>query len=153
MKKLFIIAALLTGLSHAMSAAENNFSAETVQSLQDSITYLFSKYESMEFTNRCDDIDSLVNYALLSYNHASELQDLAEKTRDNTEYDAYMKQLEECLEACVLPFEKSFDLLRDRGMKVAVAEYLKIICFALRDKSEFYQKRYEKYNEYYEINS
>jgi len=49
------------------------------------------------------------------------------------------------LKACVEPFEKAIEVLKDEQTKVAVAEYLKNACFRFREADPSYKEKYEKY--------
>lgn len=117
------------------------------------------KKEAEEFTNSCDIPDSLYNYAIRLYNQALELKEKAEDANSDSVYQAYFKQYYEVLEASVIPFEKAFNLLyRDKSTRLEVSEYLRNVCYELYrsgavSNASFYKERFEKYSEYYTMNS
>ena len=99
--------------------------------------------------NQCAQIDP--NYAYgyiglgqLYYNQALKFSEEAQNEMDDAKYMALVEKFESSLKACIEPFEKSLDILKDSQTKAAVAEYLKNACFRFRT-DPVYQEKYDKY--------
>ena len=99
--------------------------------------------------NQCAQIDP--NYAYgyiglgqLYYNQALKFSEEAQNEMDDAKYMALVEEFESSLKACIEPFEKSLDILKDSQTKAAVAEYLKNACFRFRT-DPVYQEKYDKY--------
>lgn len=88
----------------------------------------------------------ILGIGILYYENAVKIQEKAGEEMDDNKFNALMAQVDENLEKAIEPFEKSFSITQDDGIKTAIAEYLKNIYFRLRAKSDDYQKAYEKYN-------
>ncbi len=84
------------------------------------------------------------------YDKAVEIQTKASDEMDDKKYEAMVKQLEEYLEAAIVPFEKCYEVSTDKEIKAVVAEYLKNIFFRFREKGDSFKAGYEKYNAIYE---
>ena len=84
------------------------------------------------------------------YDRAVDIQTKATEEMDDAKYEALVKQLEENLEAAIVPFESCFSICPDQEIKMVVAEYLKNIYFRFREKSEEYKANYEKFNSFLE---
>lgn len=67
-------------------------------------------------------------------------------------YDKLLKEFEDCLIKAIEPFEKAFAATQDQEFKISIADGLKQIYFRFRDRSEDYQKGYDKYNTYLKEN-
>ena len=80
------------------------------------------------------------------YNQAIKYSEEASNEMDDAKYMALVEKFENSLKACIEPFEKALDVLKDENTKVAVAEYLKNACFRFRTADESYQQKYEKYS-------
>ena len=80
------------------------------------------------------------------YNLAIKYSEEASNEMDDAKYMALVEKFENSLKACIEPFEKALDVLKDENTKVAVAEYLKNACFRFRTVDESYQQKYEKYS-------
>ncbi|MBP5382734.1 MAG: hypothetical protein J6Y45_05220 [Bacteroidales bacterium] len=101
--------------------------------------------------DKCAEIDP--NYAFgyigkgqMFYNQAIKFSEEASNEMDDAKYMALVEKFENSLKACIEPFEKSLDILKDENTKIAVAEYLKNACFRFRTADDSYQQKYEKYS-------
>ena len=82
----------------------------------------------------------------LFYNQALKYSEEAQNEMDDAKYMALVEKFENSLKACIEPFEKSLDLLKDDTTKAAVADYLKNACFRFRTTDPVYQEKYDKYS-------
>lgn len=106
--------------------------------------------EAVAAYNKCSEINPSYEYGYVGlgthyYNKAVEIQDKASKETDDAKYMALMGQFETSLKACIPPFEKAYDLLKDADAKKAVAEYLKNACFRFRSEGATFVDKYNKY--------
>ena len=62
-------------------------------------------------------------------------------------YEALVAEFNTALKNAIEPFEKAFELCRDNGIKVNIAEYLKNIYYRFSSKETKYEEGYKKYNE------
>lgn len=88
----------------------------------------------------------LIGIGILYYNEAIEIQDKAQQEFDDAKYAALVEEFEQALLNAVEPFEKAFEVTKDKQIKVSIAEYLKNIYFRFRDKDAKYEEGYNKYN-------
>ncbi|MCR5326077.1 MAG: tetratricopeptide repeat protein [Bacteroidales bacterium] len=100
--------------------------------------------------NQCAQIDP--NYAYgyiglgqLYYNQALKFSEEAQNEMDDAKYMALVEKFENSLKACIEPFEKSLDIIKDTQTRAAVAEYLKNACFRFRTDPA-YQEKYNQYS-------
>lgn len=84
------------------------------------------------------------------YDKAVELQSKAADEVDDKKYEEMIKKLEGYLEAAIIPFEKSYEMSKDKEIQAVVAEYLKNIYFRFRERGDSFKAGYEKYNAIYE---
>ncbi|MBQ9451457.1 MAG: tetratricopeptide repeat protein [Bacteroidales bacterium] len=80
------------------------------------------------------------------YDMAVDLQEKANNEMNDAKYMALMGEFEKTLKACIEPFEKGFELVKDPEIQKNIAEYLKNACFRFRSEGGEYQAKYEKYN-------
>lgn len=80
------------------------------------------------------------------YDHAVDVQELANNELDDAKYAELIKELDSSLESAIAPLEKAYTLTEEQELKLYVAEVLKNIYFRFRDKSDEYKANYEKYN-------
>ena len=81
------------------------------------------------------------------YNMAIELQDKAANEMDDKKYMALVEQFETTLMNALEPFEKAYNVSKDNGLKVSIAEYLKNVYYRFVSKGEQYEAGYKKYDE------
>ena len=101
--------------------------------------------------DKCAEINPDYEYGyigkgVLLYNKAIDLQEKANNEMDDAKYMALVAQFEGALKGCIEPFEKAFEITKDEGIKVSIAEYLKNACFRFRT-DETYKAKYDKYNQ------
>ncbi|EKD32220.1 MAG: hypothetical protein ACD_77C00145G0001 [uncultured bacterium] len=84
------------------------------------------------------------------YDKAVELQSKAADEIDDKKYEEMIKILEGYLEAAIVPFEKCYEMSKDKEIQAVVAEYLKNIYFRFRERGDSFKAGYEKYNAIYE---
>lgn len=113
--------------------------------------------EAVKYFYKSTEIDpnyiyGVLNVGILYYDKAVDLQTKASEELDDAKYSALVDQLNEALESAIEPFEKSFEMSKDKEIKNAIAEYLKNIFFRFRDKGDEYQASYDKYNNYLKEN-
>ena len=113
---------------------------------------LGQKDKAVESYYKCAEIDpsyefGFIGAGILYYNQALEIQDKAAAELDNAKYEALVVEFENSLLSALEPFEKAFELCRDNGIKVNIAEYLKNIYYRFSSKETKYEEGYKKYNE------
>jgi len=79
------------------------------------------------------------------YKKAIEIQEKAQSEMDDAKYMVLVKDFEDCLKKCIVPFEKAYNMTKDEAIKDGIAEYLKNAAFRFRTEPE-YQAIYEKYS-------
>lgn len=84
------------------------------------------------------------------YDKAVELQTKAADEVDDKKYEEMIKKLEGYLEAAIIPFEKCYEMSKDKEIQAVVAEYLKNIYFRFRERGDSFKVGYDKYNAIYE---
>ncbi len=89
-----------------------------------------------------------IGEGIMFYDKAAEIQEAAQNEFDDAKYLALVADFEKSLKACVEPFEKAFELTKDDGVKLGIAEYLKNACFRFRDSDEAFLEKYNKYNDF-----
>ena len=101
---------------------------------------------------KCADINpnyefGYIGVGILYYNQAIELQEKAANEFDDKKYEAIVAEFNTALKNAIEPFEKAFEVSKDNGIKVNVAEYLKNIYYRFSSESQEYMDGYKKYNE------
>ena len=109
--------------------------------------------KAMEAYEQCSKVNPKYEYgyigkAVLLYDKAVKIQEEAQKELDDNKYMALAKEFEATLKSCIDPFEKAFELTKDKGVKKSLAEYLKNACFRFRTSDPEFQAKYDKYNTY-----
>ena len=100
----------------------------------------------------CEGINAEYEYGhigkgVMYYNMAIELQDKAANEMDDKKYMALVEQFETTLMNALEPFEKAYNVSKDNGLKVSIAEYLKNVYYRFVSKGEQYEAGYKKYDE------
>lgn len=106
--------------------------------------------EAVASYNKCSEINpnyefGYVGLGIMYYNKAVEVQEAAQNEFDDAKYLALASEFENTLKACIVPFEKAFEISKDNSTKAGIAEYLKNACFRFREEAE-YGEKYEKYS-------
>lgn len=101
---------------------------------------------------KCADVNPAYEFGyigegVLLYDQALEIQDKAQNEFNDKKYNALVAEFDKTLESAIAPLEKAFEVTKDNGIKTSLAEYLKNICYRLRDKG--YRDAYDKYNAIY----
>ncbi len=101
---------------------------------------------------KCAEIDPNYEYGyigegVLYYNRAIEVSTKAQDEMDDNKYMLLVAEFEKDLQSCIEPFEKAYNLSKDNGIRVNIAEYLKNAFYRFRDQDPVYQAGYDKYNE------
>ena len=101
---------------------------------------------------KCADINpdyefGYIGVGILYYNQAIELQEKAANEFDDKKYEALVADFNTALKNAIEPFEKAFEVSKDNGIKVNVAEYLKNIYYRFSSESQEYMDAYKKYDE------
>ena len=87
-----------------------------------------------------------VGVGILYYNQAIELQQKAAEEFDDKKYEAIVAEFNTALKNAIEPFEKAFEVSKDNGIKVNIAEYLKNIYYRFSSDSQEYMDGYKKYD-------
>ena len=87
-----------------------------------------------------------VGVGILYYNQAIELQQKAADEFDDKKYEAIVAEFNTALKNAIEPFEKAFEVSKDNGIKVNIAEYLKNIYYRFSSDSQEYMDGYKKYD-------
>lgn len=100
----------------------------------------------------CEGINAEYEYGhigkgVMFYNMAIELQEKAANEMDDKKYMALVEQFESALMNALDPFEKAYNISKDNGLKVSIAEYLKNVYYRFFSKGEKYEAGYKKYDE------
>ena len=108
--------------------------------------------EAVKAYYRCAEINpdyefGYIGVGILYYNQAIELQEKAANEFDDKKYEALVADFNTALKNAIEPFEKAFEVSKDNGIKVNVAEYLKNIYYRFSSESQEYMDGYKKYNE------
>ena len=88
----------------------------------------------------------LIGIGILYYEQALDLQEQAQNEFDDAKYMELVSQFETVLKKAIEPFEKAFNVTKDEGIKVSIAEYLKNIFYRFRDQGQEYSDGYKKYD-------
>ena len=108
--------------------------------------------KAAEAYGKCAEINpeyefGFVGAGLLYYDEAVKAYDAAAKEYDDAKYAVLAAQCEQLLHDAIEPFEKAFNLTKDEGLKVSIAEYLKSIYYRFYSKGAEYEAGYNKYND------
>ncbi len=87
-----------------------------------------------------------IGIGILYYNEALDIQDKAAVEMDDAKYTKLVEDFETALMNASEPFEKAFEITKDKSIKVNVAEYLKNIYYRFRDENPKYMEAYTKYD-------
>ena len=88
-----------------------------------------------------------IGKGVMYYNIAIELQEKAANEMDDRKYMAIVEQFESALLNAVAPFEKAYNVSKDNGLRVSIAEYLKNIYYRFITKGAEYEEGYKKYDQ------
>ena len=102
--------------------------------------------------DQCSGIDPNYEFGhigkgIMYYNLALELQDKAAAELDQAKWEALDKQFNDALKNALEPFEAAYNISKDDGLKVNIAEYLKNIYYRFSSDGDEYMNGYNKYNE------
>lgn len=86
-----------------------------------------------------------IGIGILYYNEALDIQDKAAREMDDDKYMKLVEEFETALMNAAEPFEKAFEITKDKEIKVNIAEYLKNIYYRFRDDDPKYMEAYNKY--------
>jgi len=87
-----------------------------------------------------------IGLGMLYYDKALALQDAASKEYDDAKYQALVSQFEDALKSGIEPFEKAYNISKDNGIRVTIAEYLKNIYYRFSSNGDEYMEGYKKYS-------
>ncbi len=87
-----------------------------------------------------------IGIGILYYNEALEIQDKAATEMDDAKYMKLVEEFETALMNAAEPFEKAFEITKDKNIKVNIAEYLKNIYYRFRDEDPKYKEAYDRYD-------
>ena len=65
---------------------------------------------------------------------------------DDAKYMKLVEEFETALMNASEPFEKAFEITKDKNIKVNIAEYLKNIYYRFRDEDPKYKEAYDRYD-------
>ena len=107
--------------------------------------------EAFAAYDHCGEINPDYEYGYIGkgvylYNHAVEVQEKASFEMDDRKYEALVQEYDKTLKDAIIPFEKAYEVSKDKEIKLTIAEYIKNACFRFRDDPE-YQAKYEKFSE------
>ena len=88
-----------------------------------------------------------IGAGVLYYELAVKLSEEASNEYDDAKYNALVEQFEKALLDAIEPFEKAFEVSKDNGLKVSIAEYLKNIYYRFITKGSEYEAGYKKYDD------
>ena len=88
-----------------------------------------------------------IGAGVLFYELAIEIQEKAQNELDDKKYNALVEEFEQTLKNAIDPFEKAYNVSKDEGLKVNIAEYLKNIYYRFSSVSPEYEAAYKKYDE------
>ena len=108
--------------------------------------------KAVEAYMKCADINSAYEYGyigagILYYELAVELQEKASNEMDDKKWMELNNQFEKALKDALQPFEMAYNVTKDNGLKVSIAEYLKNIYYRFSSNGPEYEEGYKKYNE------
>ena len=107
--------------------------------------------EAFAAYDHCAEINPEYEYGYIGkgvylYNHAVEVQEKASFEMDDRKYEALVQEYDKTLKDAIVPFEKAYEVSKDKELQLTIAEYIKNACFRFRDDPE-YQAKYEKFSE------
>ena len=108
--------------------------------------------KAVEVYMMCSDINpeyefGYIGAGILYYELAIELQEKASNELDDKKWMELNKQFEDALKNALEPFEKAYNISKDNGLKVNIAEYLKNIYYRFSSNGPEYEAGYKKYDE------
>ena len=108
--------------------------------------------EAVAAYNKCAEINpnyefGFIGAGILFYEEAIKLQEQAQTEFDDAKYNALIEQFDAALTDAIEPFEKAYEISKDQGIKVNVAEYLKNIYYRFITKGEEFKAKYDFYND------
>lgn len=118
---------------------------------------LGQKDEALAAYAKCAEVNpeyefGYVASGLLYWDEAVKIQEEAEKEFNDRKYQALVEKFDAALQNAIPCFETAFNVSKDKGVRVSLADYLKNIFFRFRDKGDEYQANYEKYNNFVKEN-
>ena len=108
--------------------------------------------KAIEAYMKCSEINpeyefGYIGAGILYYETAIELQEKAANELDDNKYNAIVADFEKALQNAIAPFEKAYNVSKDNGLKVNIAEYLKNIYYRFSSNGPEYEAGYRKYDE------
>jgi len=108
--------------------------------------------KAIESYYKCAEINPAYEFGyigagILYYEQAVKLSEEASNEFDDKKYEALVAQFEQSLKNALDPFEKAYNVSKDDGLKVNIAEYLKNIYYRFSSNGPEYEAGYKKYDE------
>ena len=108
--------------------------------------------KAIEAYMKCSEINpeyefGYIGAGILYYETAIELQEKAANELDDNKYNAIVADFEKALQNAIAPFEQEYNVSKDNGLKVNIAEYLKNIYYRFSSNGPEYEAGYKKYDE------
>jgi len=108
--------------------------------------------KAIESYYKCAEINPAYEFGyigagILYYEQAVKLSEEASNEFDDKKYEALVAQFEQSLKNALDPFEKAYNVSKDDGLKVNIAEYLKNIYYRFISNGPEYEAGYKKYDE------
>ena len=108
--------------------------------------------KAIEAYMKCSEINpeyefGYIGAGILYYETAIELQEKAANELDDNKYNAIVADFEKALQNAIAPFEQAYNVSKDNGLKVNIAEYLKNIYYRFSSNGPEYEAGYKKYDE------
>ncbi len=108
--------------------------------------------KAIESYYKCAEINPAYEFGyigagILYYEQAVKLSEEASNEFDDKKYEALVAQFEQSLKNALDPFEKAYNVSKDNGLKVNIAEYLKNIYYRFISNGPEYEAGYKKYDE------
>lgn len=118
---------------------------------------LGQKEEALAAYAKCAEVNPAYEFGyvaqgLLYWDEAVKIQEESEREFNDAKYQKLVEKFDEALQNAIPCFEKAFEVTKDNGTKVSLADYLKNINFRFRDKDAKYQEAYDKYNNFVKDN-
>lgn len=140
---------LFTLLDKAKENEPNNASLYYVEG--DIHNKLGHKEQAIEAYKKSSEINpeyefGYIGIGILYYNEALDIQNKAASEMDDAKYMKLVEEFETALMNAAEPFEKAFEITKDKSIKVNIAEYLKNIYYRFRDQDPKYMEGYQKYS-------
>lgn len=98
---------------------------------------------------KCSEVNPEYEFGALGeglyfYNQAVAISEQASKENDDAKYNQLVKDFEVAMKNCIAPFEKAFNITKDKELKSSLASYLKSACYRFVDDPE-YKAKYDTY--------